>query len=523
MLLSSASTHHPYRRCDGMWLRRKLRTAVALASLAALSLTASPVQAEDKPAVGAESLVRVVAKRGPYPQTVERGFWIGTGEHALVRLEKGRAISSISLEAVGGKAFGSGEIVAHDSERELALIRLKEASAGPEPDQVLEFAVEPSAAGATVYAMTIVGDRSVALARGAVLELIQAGGTAYQRHSAPTGTNGSGFPLVNVCGHVVGVTMPASAAATSSSADNNAGGYAVDSGWVKSFLERQGVEYEVSGTACEADIDAGQRAENIEDRLRGTRERMEEAQERRERAAERAEDLREKLEETKDRTAEEREELRRRIAKAEERLEEANEAVEDARARIDRLQGEFEVLQERAQKLEREARRKTELLRRSIAGGGIAVLLLVWIGIRMRRRAKSRAEALAAELSSAQEQVEGQRDFERRVAETPDVLLEVRTPEGESMALKLPSRALVSANGAVVGRNPNDTDYVINHPEVSRMHARFHVAAGELLVEDLGSMNGTRVNGEAVQDSPVTVPADAQIEFGEVFARVRYS
>ena len=49
----------------------------------------------------------------------------------------------------------------------------------------------------------------------------------------------------------------------------------------------------------------------------------------------------------------------------------------------------------------------------------------------------------------------------------------------------------------VIGRQP-DCDIVFDDPNISRRHAEVRVAAGEFTVSDLGSTNGTKVNGVAV-------------------------
>jgi serine/threonine-protein kinase len=49
----------------------------------------------------------------------------------------------------------------------------------------------------------------------------------------------------------------------------------------------------------------------------------------------------------------------------------------------------------------------------------------------------------------------------------------------------------------VVGRSP-DCDVVVKAPDVSRRHCRIVRGAGEVIVEDLGSSQGTRVNGSRV-------------------------
>jgi DNA-binding NtrC family response regulator len=68
--------------------------------------------------------------------------------------------------------------------------------------------------------------------------------------------------------------------------------------------------------------------------------------------------------------------------------------------------------------------------------------------------------------------------------------------EGASSSLfPLPRDGLI-----VIGRAP-DADLRIADAACSRKHARLHVAAGEVTLEDLGSHNGTRVNGEPVSGS----------------------
>jgi diguanylate cyclase (GGDEF)-like protein len=52
-------------------------------------------------------------------------------------------------------------------------------------------------------------------------------------------------------------------------------------------------------------------------------------------------------------------------------------------------------------------------------------------------------------------------------------------------------------HGTCVGRK-SDTEITIPDGEISRWHARFHVSAEQVEVEDLGSTNGTFVNGEPI-------------------------
>lgn len=57
-------------------------------------------------------------------------------------------------------------------------------------------------------------------------------------------------------------------------------------------------------------------------------------------------------------------------------------------------------------------------------------------------------------------------------------------------------------------------DLVINDPEISRRHARLFVQGNSYILEDLGSTNGTFVNGQRLMGPNVLRPGDV-ITFGE--------
>ena len=71
--------------------------------------------------------------------------------------------------------------------------------------------------------------------------------------------------------------------------------------------------------------------------------------------------------------------------------------------------------------------------------------------------------------------------------------------------------------GQLIGRSSANAKYVIPVDSVSRHHARLKVEGGELTIEDLGSMNGTTLDGEKlVKGQPKTVRAGARIGLGDV-------
>ena len=64
-----------------------------------------------------------------------------------------------------------------------------------------------------------------------------------------------------------------------------------------------------------------------------------------------------------------------------------------------------------------------------------------------------------------------------------------------------------------LGRDLNN-DVVINDPEVSRRHARFFMQGNSFYLEDLGSTNGTFINGQRLA-SPYPLRVGEAITFGE--------
>lgn len=80
----------------------------------------------------------------------------------------------------------------------------------------------------------------------------------------------------------------------------------------------------------------------------------------------------------------------------------------------------------------------------------------------------------------------------------------------------------IAVNGpVVVGRSPN-ADIVIGAGYVSARHARFTLMGQNLFVEDLGSTNGTAVDGQLITQ-PTALDNNDVVNVGDVSIRVRHS
>jgi len=113
--------------------------------------------------------------------------------------------------------------------------------------------------------------------------------------------------------------------------------------------------------------------------------------------------------------------------------------------------------------------------------GAIALGLLLVIGIVVLLRRSKRQSELALD-EAAEPEVIALLSF--------DVLI-----RGDAVGIKVPAELIARTRGVVIGRSAADSDFVIDSPELSRSHVRLSEKDGILYLEDLGSANGTVLNG----------------------------
>jgi predicted component of type VI protein secretion system len=74
------------------------------------------------------------------------------------------------------------------------------------------------------------------------------------------------------------------------------------------------------------------------------------------------------------------------------------------------------------------------------------------------------------------------------------------------------------AQGTTIGRE--GCDITLGDPDVSRRHAEIQISNGDILINDLGSTNGTFVNGERI-DRPRSLRDGDEVRIGAVVWRLR--
>jgi hypothetical protein len=78
-------------------------------------------------------------------------------------------------------------------------------------------------------------------------------------------------------------------------------------------------------------------------------------------------------------------------------------------------------------------------------------------------------------------------------------------------------------NRVFVGRDPTASQLAFLDPGLSRRHAELWLTQGSLWIRDLGSANGTWVNGQPVGASPVVLQPDMQVYLGSIPLAVRWT
>jgi adenylate cyclase len=102
----------------------------------------------------------------------------------------------------------------------------------------------------------------------------------------------------------------------------------------------------------------------------------------------------------------------------------------------------------------------------------------------------------------------------------PQITLRFEGPDsaGRKHAFEVSMEKLVGqSQGMCIGRAADQCELVVPHPTVSRRHARLSLAGEALQVEDLGSTNGTAVNGTVLKSgAPTALQAGSKLRLGDV-------
>ena len=357
-------------------------------------------------------------------------------------------------------------------------------------------------------------------------------------HNALVAAKSFGAPVLNDCGEVMGVSI-ADPRLDRSELMNDPQDImvAVKSAQVTQWLQAASIgittttetclsseqqaaekvleaEAEAAAKVLEAEAEAVAKVLEAEAETATAAEKKREAEAKRAKAESEVEEAEAALEEALSQATASEEEK----AAAQQALDAARNSLESANNEMQMLQAEIEEIRLEALARDSEWIEKARLYGGTAAGVLFLVLLLWWLTARRKKHLVAAADQRAEE--AAQKAQDVILEAQARLAPF-DCVLEGQDTDGKRYLLKLHKLVLGEPQGVILGRNPGNSTFVIGHEGISREHARFFVEDDSLFVEDLGSGNGTRVNGVGlIPKNAVRVNHGATIEFGPVLFRV---
>lgn len=483
------------------------------------------------------------------------GFGVSGDGHVLTHARGLRDVPSYVVTTSGGRVFQAAK-VASDEPTGLVLLQIGGSGHGLTPLPFARTALQPAD---PLHAVRFdpSGAAAFTTVSGTVTRLFAADdGQPAIAHNALFAPTSAGTPLLNRCHQAVGVNVLERQGFFGREVDPTEQGSArsVASSHVRDFLSSEGLALPTAEGECPSLEEETRRrleraqqekaaAEQEKERIRQEKEAAEA------RAAAQAEEAAVKeaaLQAEKD-AAEQRaargetetaaqrqraEEEARRATEAAQRLQEEaqrkQEAEEQARLAAERARLREEEARQAAARAGRAEERKRQTLQYAAIGGGalaLAVLALLLV-VRAKRKRLAAAERektdMAGDLDRAQSELSAASERDRLRASAPDVFLDGADARGRPIALKIPGASLVEPAGAVVGRSPADATFVINHEQVSRRHFRLTLVAQRVTVEDLGSTNGTSVDGARLAPGDAVPLADGnRLALGDLHLTVR--
>ena len=459
------------------------------------------------------------------------GFVADDRGHVLTRVDAPGEVLFVTTTA--GVTYNARQID-RDPDSGLSLLKLASGADALSPWPFARAAAEPQRRVYAIRGGATAADATLVSGSLANIQRSPQGRPEIYLHNALTGEAGLGLPLFNNCGEIVGVVVLRPGVCLFCGDDSDRAAYALPIDQAQSRFAGRGLAPARAAADC---VSEAARAAEAEARARAEQERAQAAAE----AAEaRLQALERELEQNEDADAAERARLEAEMEQGRAELgraEEARREAEEAQAAAEEEQRQAEearaAAEEEQRRAEAEARQREQqyLLWGAIAGGVLLlILILVWAlkqrSVRREQAAKARAEAeakaAAASAAAAEADLKAKAAEEARIAAVPTVFFDIIHTSGARSALRVPGASIAAAKGAVVGRNPKDSDFVINHAEISRRHFRLFTDGGLLLLEDLGATNGAIVDGKQLAAGQETVLADrSQVRIGDLQLNVR--
>ena len=478
-----------------------------------LFFVGSPVAADIDSELVRESLVQVRAYDNNRVVAEATGFVINDEGHVLTNahlIKQSAQLTVLSL-TTGAEILSQQTFINEDMN--LALLHVQGLGLPP-----LQLSEQGADVGRIVRTLKYATAQTVQLSQGAIgvyhdiPGMTAAAPTVHMlEHNAMISSREFGMPLFNECGQVIAMNMPAPDAVhwlTGRIAEPEGKVLALRSNDIIAALKDQGIAHTVVTDVC---LSAVARAQRTAMQKQQAAAAAIAAQQQAEQARQQAE-----------------------VAKAE--AETAQAAAEEDAARkkreaetadAARLAAEETTRhkQEEAERLQQEQAHKEQQLLWAVATG-TTLILLALLGWFLSARAKrKKLQSAAAQLGTAKQEAEAARQAAAKAPQPAPFkcILEGQDNTGRPFTLSIPALALGDPAGVVLGRSPADSEFIIDHDEISREHIRLTCTNDRLYAQDLDTLNGTMVNGNRLQPQEQALLQDKdRLQMGPLALTVRF-
>ena len=481
-------------------------------SLLSLFIAGFPVFAEIDPNQVRESLVRVRAYDNNRIVTEGTGFVVNDEGHVLTNahlIEQADQLTVLSLKT-GAEILSQQTFVSEDMN--LALLHVQGLGLPP-----LNLSEQGSGVGRTVLTLKYATDKTLQLSQGTIGVYQDIPGMTADdptvhmlQHNAMITSREFGMPLFNECGQVIAMNTPEPDAGhwlTGRITEPEGKVLALRSNDIIIALKDKEITHTAVTEVC---LSAVERAEQMAMQQQKAAMAAAAAKDEAEKAQQQAEAAKAVAETAK--------------VAAEEDAAKKKQAAQTAEAARLAAEETARLKQEEAERLQQEQIKKEEQLLWSLTTGTILVLLAL-LGWSISARSKRKKLQSAADRASTAEQ---EAEEARQVAANAPkpapfkCILEGQDNAGKQFTLSIPALALGDPAGVVLGRNPADSEFIIDHDEISREHTRLTYTNDRLYAEDLDTLNGTTVNGQLLEPLEKVLLQDKdRLQMGPLILTVR--
>lgn len=444
---------------------------------------------------------------------IYNGFVV-TSAHVLAQAE------TITVSIPGSEAQLVARNLLADDSLGLAILKVNGLQV-----PVMTFAEQSVEDGDTVWSAGIREDRgrTVWLSKGSISRHYVIPGASSQvrmlMHNAALGESGFGSPLLNECGEIVGFSV-------SSPGDSTGVAYAMQAGSLSSILNAQNIHIKTAESSClsaiaQARLSADQAIIRAEEAKDEAAQAMSKASELARKVSEVTRKNADLLKQTRDAQNKAAKASTDAAAASKEARSAREEVVRRTREIMTETQAIFKTMQTQNLKREQELlqalaeqRSKAQIWERLLLVGLVVLFILLVCAVFYLRKRDEHQEVHEAGRESPR--------TELQKANLNEYVLDGEDRDGVRYLLRISADQLTRENGVVIGRNPPDSPFVINHSDVSRQHVRMKLIKDRLFIEDLNTTNGTTLNGQSINHKgSITMNNGDQIIMGSVVLRLR--